>query len=158
MPSSSAPVMHPILSGLRLRLPHSRIGRNPVQEIACAYAIAAEYIKRGLGRGPNVDDFAGQISFNLDIFGNFLSRSPNSARRGAYGRGSLGMNSAQKSQHHDDEDDRRGRWRRLDHRTAGKQYRARRVLRFDLLPLPARRPWLCVVMMKPTPSPPRKPP
>src|SRR3989304_1291790 len=49
-------------------------GANPLQENAYAYAIAKEYIKRGLGRGLNVDDFAGQISFNLDIFGNFFEQ------------------------------------------------------------------------------------
>ena len=49
-------------------------GANPVQEIAYAYSIAREYIRRGLARGLNVDDFAGQISFNFDIFGNFFEQ------------------------------------------------------------------------------------
>ncbi|MFQ5615418.1 MAG: methylmalonyl-CoA mutase family protein, partial [Anaerolineales bacterium] len=31
-------------------------------------------ITRGLARGLAVDDFAGHISFNLDIFGNFFEQ------------------------------------------------------------------------------------
>jgi len=66
-----APKYYPVsVCGYHIR----ESGANPVQEIAYAYAIAKEYIKRGLGRGLNVDDFAGQISFNLDIFGNFFEQ------------------------------------------------------------------------------------
>ncbi|NUQ38410.1 MAG: methylmalonyl-CoA mutase [Caldilineales bacterium] len=49
-------------------------GANPVQEIAYAFCIAQEYIRRGLARGLAVDEFAGQISFNFDIFGNFFEQ------------------------------------------------------------------------------------
>ncbi len=49
-------------------------GANPVQEIAYAYAIARAYIQRGLERGLDVDDFAGRISFNFDIYGNFFEQ------------------------------------------------------------------------------------
>ncbi|MEK6752027.1 MAG: methylmalonyl-CoA mutase family protein [Chloroflexota bacterium] len=67
----NAPKYYPVsVCGYHIR----ESGANPVQEIAYAYAIAKEYIKRGLGRGLNVDDFAGQISFNLDIFGNFFEQ------------------------------------------------------------------------------------
>ncbi len=69
--ASHAPKYYPVsVCGYHIR----ESGANPVQEIAYAYAIAKEYIKRGLGRGLGVDDFAGQISFNLDIFGNFFEQ------------------------------------------------------------------------------------
>jgi methylmalonyl-CoA mutase N-terminal domain/subunit len=49
-------------------------GANPVQEIAFAFSIAEAYIRLGLERGLGVDDFAGRISFNFDIFGNFFEQ------------------------------------------------------------------------------------
>ena len=45
-------------------------GATPVQEIAYAYCIARAYIDEVLDRGLAVDDFAGRVSFNFDIFGN----------------------------------------------------------------------------------------
>jgi len=45
-------------------------GATPAQEIAYAYAIAKAYIREVVGRGLHVDDFAGRISFNFNIFGN----------------------------------------------------------------------------------------
>lgn len=45
-------------------------GATPVQEIAWAYCIARAYIQRTIERGLDVDDFAGRISFNFNIFGN----------------------------------------------------------------------------------------
>ncbi|MCZ7567947.1 MAG: methylmalonyl-CoA mutase family protein [Ardenticatenaceae bacterium] len=45
-------------------------GATPVQEIAYAYAIAKAYIQEVVRRGLYVDDFAGRISFNFNIFGN----------------------------------------------------------------------------------------
>ena len=67
----NAPKYYPVsVCGYHIR----ESGANPVQEIAYAYAIAKEYIKRGLGRGLHVDDFAGQLSFNFDIFGNFFEQ------------------------------------------------------------------------------------
>ncbi len=69
--AGNAPKYYPVsVCGYHIR----ESGANPVQEIAYAYAIAKEYIQRGLGRGLSVDDFAGQISFNLDIFGNFFEQ------------------------------------------------------------------------------------
>ncbi|MFQ5616659.1 MAG: methylmalonyl-CoA mutase [Anaerolineales bacterium] len=66
-----APKYYPVsVCGYHIR----ESGANPVQEIAYAYNIAKEYIKRGLARGLAVDDFAGRISFNLDIFGNFFEQ------------------------------------------------------------------------------------
>lgn len=45
-------------------------GATPAQEIAYAYAIAKAYIQEVVDRGLHVDDFAGRISFNFNIFGN----------------------------------------------------------------------------------------
>ena len=67
----NAPKYYPVsVCGYHIR----ESGANPVQEIAYAYAIAREYIRRGQGRGLQVDDFAGQISFNFDIYGNFFEQ------------------------------------------------------------------------------------
>ncbi len=49
-------------------------GATPVQEIAYAYSIAQEYIRRVIARGLNVDEFAGRVSFNFDIFGNLFEQ------------------------------------------------------------------------------------
>ncbi len=66
-----APKYYPVsVCGYHIR----ESGCNPVQEIAYAYSIAREYIRRGLARGLAVDDFAGRISFNFDIFGNFFEQ------------------------------------------------------------------------------------
>lgn len=45
-------------------------GATPAQEIACAILIANAYIDNVLARGYDVDDFVGQFSFNLNVFGN----------------------------------------------------------------------------------------
>jgi methylmalonyl-CoA mutase N-terminal domain/subunit len=45
-------------------------GATPVQEMAYAFAIAIAYVQEVLGRGLNIDDFAGRIAFNFDIHGN----------------------------------------------------------------------------------------
>ncbi|MFQ5398701.1 MAG: methylmalonyl-CoA mutase [Anaerolineae bacterium] len=67
----NAPKYYPVsVCGYHIR----ESGANPVQEIAYAYAIAKEYIRRGLERGLDVDEFAGRISFNFDIFGNFFEQ------------------------------------------------------------------------------------
>jgi len=66
-----APYYYPVsVCGYHIR----ESGANPVQEIAYAYAIARKYIQVGLERGLDVDDFAGRISFNFDIFGNFFEQ------------------------------------------------------------------------------------
>lgn len=49
-------------------------GATPVQEIAYAYCIARAYIQRVVERGLNVDEFAGRVSFNFDIFGNLFEQ------------------------------------------------------------------------------------
>jgi methylmalonyl-CoA mutase N-terminal domain/subunit len=67
----NAPRYYPVsVCGYHIR----ESGASPVQEIAYAYAIARAYIQIGLERGLNVDDFAGRISFNFDIFGNFFEQ------------------------------------------------------------------------------------
>jgi len=45
-------------------------GANPAQEIACAFEIARAYIENVRLRGLAVEDFVGQFSFNLNVFGN----------------------------------------------------------------------------------------
>jgi methylmalonyl-CoA mutase N-terminal domain/subunit len=45
-------------------------GATPVQEMAYAFEIAITYIQEVLGRGLEIDDFAGRIAFNFDIHGN----------------------------------------------------------------------------------------
>jgi len=45
-------------------------GATPAQEIGFAYCIAKAYIQEVVARGLTVDDFAGRISFNFNIYGN----------------------------------------------------------------------------------------
>lgn len=66
-----APNYYPVsICGYHIR----ESGANPVQEIAYAFAIARAYIQLGLERGLPVDEFAGRLSFNFDIFGNFFEQ------------------------------------------------------------------------------------
>ncbi|MBW8012396.1 MAG: methylmalonyl-CoA mutase [Chloroflexi bacterium] len=67
----NAPNYYPVsVCGYHIR----ESGANPVQEIAYAFSIAQAYIKIGLERDLDIDDFAGRISFNFDIFGNFFEQ------------------------------------------------------------------------------------
>lgn len=62
-----APKYYPVsVCGYHIR----ESGATPAQEIAYAYAIAKAYIQEVIDRGLDVDDFAGRISFNFNIFGN----------------------------------------------------------------------------------------
>src|SRR5581483_10946120 len=62
-----APKYYPVsVCGYHMR----ESGATPVQEIAWAYCIARAYIQHTLTRGLRVDDFAGRLSFNFNIFGN----------------------------------------------------------------------------------------
>ncbi len=45
-------------------------GATPAQEMAYGLAIARAYVDSAIGRGLDVDDFAGRLSFNFDVFGN----------------------------------------------------------------------------------------
>jgi methylmalonyl-CoA mutase N-terminal domain/subunit len=66
-----APKYYPVsVCGYHIR----ESGANPVQEIAYAYCIARAYIREGLKRGLQVDEFAERISFNFDIFGNLFEQ------------------------------------------------------------------------------------
>lgn len=49
-------------------------GADPVQEIAYAYCIAREYLRIGIERGLDIDEFGGRLSFNFDIFGNLFEQ------------------------------------------------------------------------------------
>ena len=67
----SVPKYYPVsVCGYHIR----ESGATPVQEIAYAYCIAREYIRRVVARGLNVDEFAGRVSFNFDIFGNLFEQ------------------------------------------------------------------------------------
>lgn len=66
-----APKYYPVsVCGYHIR----ESGATPVQEIAYAYCIARAYIQRVVARGLNVDEFAGRVSFNFDIFGNLFEQ------------------------------------------------------------------------------------
>jgi methylmalonyl-CoA mutase N-terminal domain/subunit len=67
----NAPKYYPVsVCGYHIR----ESGANPVQEIAYAFCIARAYIQEGLRRGLDIDEFAGRISFNFDIFGNLFEQ------------------------------------------------------------------------------------
>ena len=63
----SAPRYSPVsVCGYHIR----EAGATPAQEMAYALAIACAYVDHVLARGLDVDDFAGGLSFNFDVFGN----------------------------------------------------------------------------------------
>jgi methylmalonyl-CoA mutase N-terminal domain/subunit len=49
-------------------------GADPVQEMAYAFGIAREYADEALSRCLEIDEFAGRLSFNFDIFGNLFEQ------------------------------------------------------------------------------------
>ncbi|MEI8323795.1 MAG: methylmalonyl-CoA mutase family protein [Betaproteobacteria bacterium] len=49
-------------------------GANPAQEIAYAFCIARAYADEVIKRGVPVDEFAGRLSFNFNIFGNLFEQ------------------------------------------------------------------------------------
>jgi methylmalonyl-CoA mutase N-terminal domain/subunit len=49
-------------------------GANPAQEIAYAFCIAKAYADETLKRGLAIDEFAGRLSYNLNIFGNLFEQ------------------------------------------------------------------------------------
>jgi methylmalonyl-CoA mutase N-terminal domain/subunit len=49
-------------------------GANPVQEMAYAFCIAKAYADEVLRRGLPIDEFAGRLSFNFNIFGNLFEQ------------------------------------------------------------------------------------
>ncbi len=49
-------------------------GANPAQEMAYAFCIARAYADEVLERGVPIDEFAGRLSFNFNIFGNLFEQ------------------------------------------------------------------------------------
>jgi methylmalonyl-CoA mutase N-terminal domain/subunit len=49
-------------------------GATPVQEMAYAFCIARAYADEVLQRGLDIDEFAGRLSFNFNIFGNIFEQ------------------------------------------------------------------------------------
>ncbi len=49
-------------------------GANPVQEMAYAFCIARAYADEALKRGLGIDEFAGRLSFNFNIFGSIFEQ------------------------------------------------------------------------------------
>ncbi|TAK54016.1 MAG: methylmalonyl-CoA mutase [Gammaproteobacteria bacterium] len=49
-------------------------GCDPAQEMAFAFCIARAYADEVIGRGLAVDEFAGRLSFNFNIFGNLFEQ------------------------------------------------------------------------------------
>jgi methylmalonyl-CoA mutase, N-terminal domain len=49
-------------------------GANPAQEMAYAFCIARAYADETLKRGLHIDEFAGRLSFNFNIFGNIFEQ------------------------------------------------------------------------------------
>ena len=49
-------------------------GADPVQEMAYGFGIARSYADVALERGLDIDEFAGRLSFNFDIFGNLFEQ------------------------------------------------------------------------------------
>ena len=49
-------------------------GADPVQEMAYAFCIAKAYADEVIARGLDVDEFAGRLSFNFNVFGNIFEQ------------------------------------------------------------------------------------
>jgi methylmalonyl-CoA mutase N-terminal domain/subunit len=49
-------------------------GATPAQEMAYAFCIARAYADNVLARGLNIDEFAGRLSFNFNIYGNIFEQ------------------------------------------------------------------------------------
>ena len=49
-------------------------GATPVQEMAYAFCIAKAYADEAISRGLSVDEFAGRLSYNFNIFGNIFEQ------------------------------------------------------------------------------------
>ncbi len=49
-------------------------GADPVQEMAYAFCIAKVYADEVIARGLSVDEFAGRLSYNFNIFGNIFEQ------------------------------------------------------------------------------------
>ncbi len=49
-------------------------GANPVQEMAYAFCIGKAYADDALARGLDIDEFAGRLSFNFNVFGSIFEQ------------------------------------------------------------------------------------
>jgi len=49
-------------------------GANPAEEMGYAFAIAKAYTDAALARGLSIDEFAGRLSFNFNIFSNLFEQ------------------------------------------------------------------------------------
>ena len=49
-------------------------GCNPAEEMAYAFCIAKAYADEVIGRGLKVDEFAGRLSYNFNLFGNLFEQ------------------------------------------------------------------------------------
>ena len=49
-------------------------GCDPAEEMGYAFSIAKAYIDETLKRGLDIDEFAGRLSFNFNIFGNLFEQ------------------------------------------------------------------------------------
>ncbi len=49
-------------------------GASPAEEMGYAFSIARAYTDRALARGLDIDEFAGRLSFNFNIFGNLFEQ------------------------------------------------------------------------------------
>ncbi len=49
-------------------------GADPAQEMAYAFCIAKAYADEAIARGLDVDEFAGRLSFNFNVFGNIFEQ------------------------------------------------------------------------------------
>jgi methylmalonyl-CoA mutase, N-terminal domain len=49
-------------------------GATPAEEMGYAFSIAKAYTDAALARGLDIDDFAGRLSFNFNIFGNLFEQ------------------------------------------------------------------------------------
>jgi len=50
-------------------------GANPAEEMGYGFAIAKAYTDAALARGLSIDEFAGRLSFNFNIFGNLFEQA-----------------------------------------------------------------------------------
>ena len=107
-------------------------GATPAEEMGYAFSIAKAYTDAALARGLDIDEFAGRLSFNFNIFGNLFEQ----VAKFRAGRRLVGEDHArriwrEKSVVRLAAHDRRRRRFRTDHRAARKQHHARRLLRAD---------------------------
>jgi methylmalonyl-CoA mutase, N-terminal domain len=69
--ATAAPKYSPVsVCGYHIR----ESGATPAEEMGFAFAIAKAYTDAALARGLDIDDFAGRLSFNFNIYGNLFEQ------------------------------------------------------------------------------------